>query len=871
MRPRFRALLFLGVSLSFRVLSGADGDGGVASAPLLVETGERKERASFIERESSARRALAMGFSSVAEGLYAKLVEESPRGSGRDRLILAWTTALLEGGKVDEAVAALNGMDNRIRPEVDLRQALVAVWRGDVEKADAHLAKVTVSTLPAAERSWFHYAVGLIAEAKNEPELARRAFSNAMQESTSSLQRARFELADLEATWRVSEPTEAQAQRLLRRVEQQMGERVGYDAVRRYVAVLASLGRTAEAISFLQNRLLSVPAVETEVQDDYRLLLGLIAGAESGIGRTVLTRLLIDGEDRQKQRIALRLLVRDSRQVEMRVELRNQLSELLQRDPPHPIEQDLLLYRAELAPSEEAATRDALALLERFPASDLRSAALGILVSAAWSERRYRAAAGYATQARQELPANVGEVRARLGVLQAEAFFRGGDFRSAADAYAAALEDLPADVSSGDLVFQEVLARIQDDQLSVAASRIDALAADSRLDVISRWKSEWNLARALQAADRGAEAYARVDRIMAEDGANAKLPADLSVRIAWLQARLALEAGEPNRTLEQAPLLRARLVGIDKELAGQINASLGLLEAEGLFILNRNEEALERLATLRAEHVNSDAAVYSFIEEANFHASQGQLVKAQELLTMLVTNYPTHRYAPFALYQSALMAEGRREDVYLREAIGKIEQLVTTYPQSELVFSARFKQGDLLRKIGEWGLARQTYEAIINAFPLHEDVLAAQMALADTLAAQAGSNTSLHDSAAAIYERLRDLATAPAELRIEAGLKAGNALVGLNAGERATETWWQVIDAFLLQEDATPDLGARGRYWLARILAKLGETLEKQEKLDQARNAYELIRDRGLPQGDWAAAQLLRLGVTPLTTEESGR
>ena len=91
------------------------------------------------------------------------------------------------------------------------------------------------------------------------------------------------------------------------------------------------------------------------------------------------------------------------------------------------------------------------------------------------------------------------------------------------------------------------------------------------------------------------------------------------------------------------------------------------------------------------------------------------------------------------------------------------------------------------------------------------------------------------------------------------------------APERATETWWQVVDAFLLEGQPGADLGTRGRYWLARILAKLGETLEAQQKLDEARNAYELIRDRGLPQGEWAAAQLLRLGISPLVPDEPGR
>ena len=853
-----------------RSLIGAEAGGVGLPAPLLNQAGNLRDRGDMIDREGSARRALEMGFPSVAAGLYGELVAEAPVGERQDRLLLNWSVALMEDNQIDRAAAALQRMSNKTGSRVDLRLGLIAMSRNDVDAAETLLARVQVTSLPAAERPWFHYLVGSIADANGQPELARRSFRSAITTSTSVLQRARFELADFHSTWQVSAPTEAQADRLLRNIQDHAGERIGYESIKRYVAVLAALGRETEAIAFLQNQLLALPAAELVAQDDFRLLLGVMAGADSGIGRTVLMRLLIDGTGRQKQRIALRLLARDSRSTVQRVELRNELTRLLDRDPPHPIEQDLLLYRAQLAPDEGAATRDALALLERFPASDLRPTALGILVSAAWNERRFRSAASYATQARQELTGNSGEIRAQLGVLQAEAFFRGGDFSSAADAYAAALEELPAGVMAGDLVFQEVLARIEDGQLTDAADRIDTLAKDPRLDVVNRWKAEWNLALALQAADRGAEAYARVDRIVAEDSVNPALPADLAVRIAWLQTRLALEAGEPRRTLERAPSVRALLGNVGTQLSTQVDSSLGLLEAEALFALDRSEEALAQLQKVRDTHGGSDAAVYSYIEEANYHAGQGQLVKAQELLTLLVTNHPNNRYAAFALYQSALMAEGRREEIYLREAIGKIEQLVTTYPQSELVFYARFKQGDLLRKIGEWGLARQTYESIINAYPQHADVLAAQMALADTMAAQAGSNDSLRDSAAAIYERLRDLASAPVEMRIEAGLKAGNALVRRGFGDRAIEMWWQVVDEFLLSEEVPTGLGTKGRYWLARTLAKLGETLEAQQELDGARNAYQMIRDRGLPQGEWAAAQLARLGVIPIETNSAG-
>ncbi len=846
-----------------------------AAAPLLAGEAPRRDVAGELAGRAAARRAMQMGFPEIAAGLWENLVAHVAPGPEQDEMRLNWTVALLEAGDVAGAAAALQGVTQPNAPRVRLRRALIELARGHAGPAEAALGDLTVERLPASERAWFHYALGALADAGNEPQAARRAYRDAVAAATSGVLRARFELADFRSTWQGSEPTVAQLDVARRRMEDFAGEEIGYDMAKRYAAIMAALGREEDAITFLQNQLLALPAAEREQQDDFRLLLGLIAGPEDERGRLRLEQLLREGVNRQTQRMALRLLAQGAVTAEDRAELRRTLRQVLENAATtgqggHPIEQDLLLFRAQLAETPEAQTRDALALLERFPASDLRPIALGLLVSAAWEEERYRAAAGYAAQALRELPPGDREVRAQLAVLQAEAFFRAEDYRSAADAYAAALDDLPVGVSAGDMIFQEVLARIRDHQLTAAANRIDTFVerGDRRLDALNRWQAEWKLARALQAEGRVLEAYARVNRLLAEDaGAAAGLPVELAVRLVWLQARLALDAGEPERTLAVAPALRDRLSGVSATLRRETESSLRLLEAEAFFALDRYDEALAALQALRDEAPDADAAVYSFIVEANVQAGRGQLVEAQRLLTELVERNPQHRYAPFALYQSALVAEGRREDSFLEEAITKIEELVSRYPEDPLVFYARFKQGDLLRKLNQWEPARQVYELIINRNPEHPDVWAAQLALADTLSAQAGlSEPALRESAGAIYERLRDLppGTASDALRIEAGYKAGNALAQNQSADRAAETWWQVVNEFLVEPAAAgappPDLGVKGRYWLARLLAQMGALLERDERLGEARKAYELMIEAGLPQADWAATQLERLG-----------
>src|SRR5208283_2987353 len=123
---------------------------------------------------------------------------------------------------------------------------------------------------------------------------------------------------------------------------------------------------------------------------------------------------------------------------------------------------------------------------------------------------------------RAELPP--GDARAQLGVLVADAYFRAGDYRNAAEAYGSAQREPPAAVSPGVLHFQRVLSEILDAQnlfdsaqaeaaqkrLKEAETLLDEAAAAPGGDAVSRWEGEWNLARALQVHGRTAEALQRV-------------------------------------------------------------------------------------------------------------------------------------------------------------------------------------------------------------------------------------------------------------------------------------------------------------------------------------------------------------------------
>ncbi|HEY9249977.1 MAG TPA: tetratricopeptide repeat protein, partial [Rariglobus sp.] len=699
----------------------------------------------------------------------------------------------------------------------------------------------------------------------------------------SDMQRAHFTLARERARLGAGEATESQVNTLRQNAERYQGKSVGYAYARQYAALLAARGRTAEAVDFLNKQLQGLPSGERAARDDFRLMLGLVAGVQRAEGRNALEGLLNGATDTMLQRVALQLLARDGADAALFAKLNGWIA----MSPAHPILADLLLVRAQLGLAEKLvpllekpgaqepvvqtnqaqAELDAKALLAKFPGSTLKPAALGLLADLLWEQQRYRSAADYAAQARAALPP--GDMRASLGVMVAEAFFRAKDYASADEAYAVALREVPPGVSPGVLISQRILAKTLAGRLDEAAALLDEFAGDAQLDLIHRWQSEWTLARDLQGAHRDADAYARVNRLLARtEGGLASAPA-LRARMAWLQARLSLDADAPRKTLELVAALPALLNGLDAELRSEVEASVRLLQAKAHFRLNEADAALKILSSLRDDFPQSDAAVYSYIDEADYYAENNQFVKAQNQLTQLADKFKGHSYAPYALYRAALNAEQRGEDRFYEEAYRILEGLVKSYPDSKIVFYARLKQGDLARRLNDFPRARLTYEYLINNYNYAQQpaVLSAELALAACHRAQiTPTDVSHYESALTILERLQDFPDADIDLRVEAGFQLGDLLATKGKSPefaRAEAVWWTMVTTFLLDDAQAAKLGSKGRYWIARALLRLGDLRRERGDLEEARNAYEIILRKNLPFAKLARETFVRAGGKP--------
>ena len=77
--------------------------------------------------------------------------------------------------------------------------------------------------------------------------------------------------------------------------------------------------------------------------------------------------------------------------------------------------------------------------------------------------------------------------------------------------------------------------------------------------------------------------------------------------------------------------------------------------------------------------------------------------------------------------------------------------------------------------------------------------------------------------------------------------------------DKAQAVWWNdVVDAFLVNPTRPRDLGPKGRWWVARTLLDVGSLYEQEGRLEEAKRAWTLILDTGLPGEALARQRLTR-------------
>lgn len=854
-----------------------------AQTPLLDPAAETTTLGQTPQRflREAADRALESGFASLAAELYARLLSEAPAGfpaEERAQVLLGRASALLATGQPSEALSLLQEPLVAARPEARLRRALALESLGRVDEARAVREQLDGDDLPAEDRAWLYLLDGLLTAAGGDARGAEEDFARARELAAHPAQAARFEYLRLRSVLLSGRADEETERSLRAQMERFRGQSAAFAFARQLATLLHRQGRTSEALDLLTRELAFVREGERAERARFLLLIALIAGPSSGQGRLALENTLRERLPATYGRLALELLGTAALAGESPGAFTALLDDLLATEPPHPLRDELLYFRGELALRAGSLDRAAELfgeLRDTYPGSPLVENALRGLAYVAWRRDppAYRTAADWLLRLRERT--TVAERRVRLAVLAGDCFFLNGDYARAADAYGSALAETTDPALTGTLLYQQVLGEIYANRLDRAAAHLDDPQARARAEVDSLWRAEWNLISELKLRGDVAAAFERVGRLLGEESAASTAP-ELRLRLLWLDAQLSLEARQVKETPFRVDRLREGLAAlpegaIDPVERATLQSHATLLEAQAFLALGQSNRAYGLLEDLREEHPGSEPAQLSYLLQARQMAAEGQLLEAQSLYTSLADAFPQSPHAPLALYEAALAAARLGTTPARQTAAALLDRLASSYPDHPLVFHARLQQGHLVRELGEFGSALNLYEQLLTRFPDHPQRFLAELSRADCFLAQAGRDRGALEEAVAILERLTEVPGVPEDVRAEAGFKLGFALRRQGNDARAREAWWLNLTRRLpeLREPVAsgnaavsalvPREASRTPYWLARSALELGALHEETGERDHARELYAMVLDYGLPGAAVARDRLERL------------
>ncbi|TVP78706.1 MAG: hypothetical protein EA353_07700 [Puniceicoccaceae bacterium] len=845
--------------------------------PLLVDRVaevELEDSIQFEWKRAAAEQAQAAGLASLAESIYASLLR-TPSAAGMAQsadLKLGLVKALLAQGRF---VAARNQLE--LIPE-SLRGARYGLYRSiaiygeggprvDVESFRAALETVVEEALQPEDIAWLSFVNGLSAELAGDSAGAQAVFAEAAERAASEMLRLHFESLALRQEIVTGPANESLVADLGARLRSLEGQSAAYPYVREYAVLLSRLGRDAEALGAIDRELANTSAgYGASQREQLRLLKGLILGADSVTGRAALKELIRNGENRDAMGIALQMLARAQDADDDLFEF---LRVMISRSERHPLLGQMFYLRSQLAlrfPNDPEmmaiAESDARTLLDEFPGLSSITNVYRLLAYGALNREppQYRTAADFLIQLRDqtEQPGELVVLNSLIG----DCYFLNGDFVNAVDFYTAARNrQLPSD-QADDLFMRLVTAQVRSGSVEAAMQLIDQADFAGNIRLQDRWRAEWNLAQALQATGAIELALQRVRLLLAES-VSGQIETFLDIRLRWLEAHLSLEAAETEGLVERISALLSRLQSLPRDdlEAGELlllETEIRLLRGDARMRLGDADGGIAELKELRERFGSSAAAQRSYLIEAAYHSTREDLLSAQQTLTSFVELYPQSPLAAQALFEAALYCELRGPDYY-SEAIVLHNQLADRYAGDPLYYYARLKQGNLLRSMNDFAGAQIVYENLINRYPTHELRYLAELSRADCLLALAGNQPGELLDAVVQLERLLDLPRLPLDFQAEASFKWAFALQKSGATAKAKEVLSLAVARFLLDGIVAEELGAPGRYWLARSVLTLGEILEAEASVSEARRLYRKMIAYNLPGRQIAVSRVDRL------------
>ncbi|MGE9291316.1 MAG: tetratricopeptide repeat protein, partial [Puniceicoccales bacterium] len=618
-------------------------------------------RTEALRNLESGERAVKTGLSAIGIELLLPLTNDSLlTPEEQNDAFLSLLTALIQMDRPGVVTQLIRERGYAENPSIRLRWAMADFLLGHSVQTRNRLRGISPENLPAGDLPWYYFLQGLLADRLNDPERAAELFGIAAESTDSPFLLDTFDAIRARLDILRGQVDEATVISLKNQYESAVALPMRLQLAREYALVLMGLGRTQEAVTFLETFSQTTEADDSAIADEILLPLAVFRGLSTPEGKATLWEILRTGTDRDTLRIALNLLLRDI--GEPKPAQANTIAAIIDSRPNHPIHDRLLFAQAELLSRlGDQSTAMALVeeLLDEYPGSQIRQAARLSSAFLAWQQDppQYRTAAARLLEVIPQLPV---EDRPFYLQLVGDLYFQNGDYSSASFAYRQAWTLTPTEETA----FQYTLAMLETGLTPQVLEWRNANVAGN--EIISRevrWRIDWNLARTMIRDGLTDEALTLIEEILQEED----LPPSTRHNFDWLEAYTLSLTGRDEEALAQIDNLLASLSQpttadsppIDTQAVASILAQTLLLKGEILFKNGETEQGTQVMNDLRTRFPNRRATVLSYLFEARYFAGRDLTGQAQQRLVNLADRFPESDYAPLALFEAAVIAESR--------------------------------------------------------------------------------------------------------------------------------------------------------------------------------------------------------------------
>jgi len=287
--------------------------------------------------------------------------------------------------------------------------------------------------------------------------------------------------------------------------------------------------------------------------------------------------------------------------------------------------------------------------------------------------------------------------------------------------------------------------------------------------------------------------------------------------------------------------------------AEQGNYMLGLT----YYCLRRDSDALEVFRGFAEQHAGSRWAADALFWTGKYDYNRGAYGGATNAFLSVAGKYPQHALADDALLFAGWACLKRKEYVQAIEILGRLAKECPTSPK---LVEARFAQGDAMRELAQFSGAIVVFDEIINKHAGNPLVARAWLRKGDCQFMLGTDDKKRYEEAIHSYRVVAGDARTAFELVLEAEYKVGRSLEKLERLDDALNQYHaKVMVKFLEARDAGKWLGPEAEMWFTRASFNAAEILEKRDEWRRVVRILERVVEAGVPAAEETRARIMKI------------